>query len=117
MKMKQNMKKLAYILNATLVIAFIIHISLIGYNIKHPDVPSVRVYTRELKDLNFPLSFKLCVKEHKRIKDRYLKYGYNNVHSFFQGRKRFFGGDWFGWAGHHGSGNETLGPVKGIIIF
>ena len=117
MRMKQNIRKLAYIFNATLVIAFLIHISLIGYNIKHPDVPSVRVDSRDLMDLNrFPLSFKLCVKEHNKIKDRYRKYGYNNVNSFFQGRKRYFAGKWFGWAGHHGSGNETLGPVEGSTV-
>ena len=93
--------------------AFIIHISTIAYNIKHPDFPSVKIYSRNLKDLDeFPLSFKLCARELTNITDRYKEFGYRNVYAFFQGRKVFHEGKWFGWAGH-GVGNETLASVVG----
>ena len=87
--------------------------SSIAYHINHPDFPSVKVYSRNLKDLQqFPLSFKLCAKELTNGSERYRKFGYNNVYAFYQGRKKFLRGNWFGWAGH-GDGNETLATVKG----
>ena len=111
--MKRILQKLPFLFNGTLVIAFIIHISIIAYNIKHPDFPSVKVYSKNLQDLDeFPLSFKLCARELSNITDRYREFGYNNVWSFFQGRRRFTAGKWFGWAGH-GEGNKTLASVIG----
>ena len=60
----------------------------------------------------FPLSFKLCAKEITNISDRYKQFGYTTVYAFYQGRKRFLRGKWFGWAGH-GEGNQTLASVRG----
>ena len=98
------------------MVAFIIHICIIAYNIKHPDFPSVRVHSRLLKDLHeFPLSFKFCARELKNVSDRYRKFGYNSAYAFFQGRKDFFQGEWFGWAGHSEE-NVTLASVKGMIF-
>ena len=112
--MKSILQKLPYLFNGTLVIAFIIHISIIAYNIKHPDFPSVKVYSKDLQDLDeFPLSFKLCARELTNITHRYKKFGYNDIYAFFQGRRNYRGsGKWFGWAGH-GEGNETLASVIG----
>ena len=111
--MKSILQKLPFLFNGTLVIAFIIHISIIAYNIKHPDFPSVKVYSKNLQDLDeFPLSFKLCAKELTNITHPYRKLGYNSVYAFFQGSRRFWEGEWFGWAGH-GEGNETLASVIG----
>ena len=111
--MNRIIQKIPILVNGILVIAFIIHISTIAYNIKHPDFPSVKVYSRDLKDLDeFPLSFKLCARELTNISDRYKEFGYSSVYAFFQGRKRFLGGEWFGWAGHD-ERNETLASVAG----
>ena len=111
--MKRILQKIPFLFNGTLVIAFIIHVSTIAYNIKHPDFPSVKVYSKKLQDLDeFPLSFKLCARELVNISDRYRKFGYNDVYAFFQGRKSYWQGEWFGWAGH-GEGNETLASVIG----
>ena len=106
------MVKFNRLFNAILVLAFIIHISYIGYSIKYPETPSVRVYLRNLSDLmKFPVSFKLCAEEKINPTARYKKYGYENVVAFFQGRPDMYG-NWFGWAGHR-NGNETLGKVTG----
>ena len=111
--MKRIIQNLPFVLNGTLVIASIIHISTIAYKIKHPDFPSIKVYSRNLKDLDqFPLSFKLCARELVNISDRYRKFGYNDVYAFFQGRRSYWRGKWFGWAGHD-EGNETLTSVIG----
>ena len=112
--MKSLFQKLPFLFNGTLVIAFMIHISSIAYNITHPEFPSVKVYSRNLKDLDeFPLSFKLCARELSNVSDRYRNFGYHDVYAFFQGRTNFFQGKWFGWAGHDGSGNKTLASVIG----
>ena len=111
--MKSILQKLPFLFNGTLVIAFIIHISIIAYNIKHHDFPSVKVYSKNLQDLDeFPISFKLCATELTNKTDRYKEFGYNDVYAFFQGRKRFGAGRWFGWAGH-GEGNKTMASVIG----
>ena len=111
--MKSILQKLPFLFNSTLVIAFIIHISIIAYNIKHPDFPSVKVYSKNLQDLDeFPISFKLCARELTNMTGRYREFGYNDVYAFFQGRRGFFAGKWFGWAGH-GEGNKTLASVIG----
>ena len=114
--MKRNYKfKFKFLFNAILIVAFTIHISCIGYYIKNPDTPSVRVFTRELKNFSqLPVSFKLCAEEQANMNDRYRKFGYSNIYSFFQGRKRTWHGNWFGWAGH-GEENQTLGTVLGKI--
>ena len=115
--MKRIIQNLPFLLNGTLVIAFIIHISTIAYKIKHPDFPSVKVYSRNLKDLDeFPLSFKICARELTNMTHRYKEFGYNDVYAFFQGRKNYGSGEWFGWAGH-GEGNETLTSVIGRNCF
>ena len=115
-RMKIILQKLPFLFNASFVVACIVHICIIAYNIKHPDFPSVKVYSRNLKDLQeFPLSFTLCAKELINISDRYRKFGYNDAYAFFQGRKDYFHGEWFGWAGH-GEGEETLASVEGMIL-
>ena len=111
--MGRIIQKIPFLVNGCLVMAFIIHISTIAYNIKHPNFPSVKVYSRNLKDLDeFPLSFKLCARELTNITDRYKEFGYGGVYAFFQGSRGFFGGKWFGWAGH-GEKNKTLASVVG----
>ena len=98
-----------------LVLTFITHITFIGYNIKYPDIPSVRVFSEDLRNIkDFPLSFKLCAEEETNMEERYRKFGYQNIQAFYQGRQKMEHGNWFGWAGH-GNGNETLGTVLGKI--
>ena len=112
------MLKFNILLNVILVLAFIIHITFIGYNIKYPDIPSVRVFSKHLRNVqDFPLSFKLCAEEQTNMQELYRKFGYDSIYAFYQGRQRLNRGTWFGWAGH-GNGNETLGTVLGKkVIF
>ena len=63
----------------------------------------------------YPLNY-ICARELVNISDRYRKFGYDDVYAFFQGRKSYLKGEWFGWAGH-GGGNETLASVIGKNCF
>ena len=110
--------KLLLTLNLTFTIVFLGHIFGIGYKLLYPDNPSVRIYNRNLSEVDFPLSFKLCLFEQTNASDRYLNIGYSNVYWFFEGKSMF--GEHFGWKGHS-ENNETLGSVQGktksIMVF
>ena len=56
-KMKSIFQKIPFLLNGTLVIAFIIHISTIAYNIKHPDLALVIGYLMVAEILEFRPNF------------------------------------------------------------
>ena len=77
-----------------------------------PDNPSVRIYNRNLSEIDFPLSFKLCLYEQSDGSDRYLNIGYFNVYWFFEGRSMF--GEILGWNGHL-KHNQTIGSVQGRL--
>ena len=102
--------KLSLTLNLIFTIVFLGHIFSIGHKLLYPDNPSVRIYNRNLSEVDFPLSFKLCLFEQRNASDRYLNIGYSNVYWFFEGKSMF--ADYFGWNGH-AENNETLGSVQG----
>ena len=102
--------KLLLILNLLFTFVFMGHIFFVGRKLMYPDNPSVKIYTRNLSEIDFPLSFKLCLFEQKNASKRYLDIGYWNDYWFFEGKSKF--GEHFGWNGHS-ENNETLGSVQG----
>ena len=90
-----------------------IHILLIIYHIFNPQLPEVRVYKRDLKDMEFPLSFRLCAYSMVNLNERYKKIGYRNTYDFFRGRSRF-NRSLVGWGGHHLNGTY-IGSVEEML--
>ena len=90
---------------------FILHIFTIGYNLKHPDYPGVRTRIEDLKNIDFPVSFKMCLTEHVNATERYKRIGYLDEFSFFWGRSRF-NNSLIGWRGHTEEG-LTYGSMEG----
>ena len=84
---------------------------MIEYNLQNPKYPSVRIHKKNLSDIEFPISFKLCAKELKNRKMRYSKIGYFNDHSFFSGSTKCKG--WNGCTETY----KTLGSVEGTKYF
>ena len=76
----------------------------------NPKLPTIHIYEKNLKDIDFPLSFRFCV-EHKNTSARYQKFGYNNELMFFLGQS-MFSYSTIGWAGHK-EDHSTYGSVKG----
>ena len=70
-------------------IIFLIHVSSIGYNILYPEVPEIVVQKRNLKEIDFPMSFRICVNELDDIRSRYQKFGYRHFYDFFRGKSMF----------------------------
>ena len=99
-----------FILNALLIITCLVHIGFIGYNILYPELPTIHVYDKELRNIRFPISFRVCAEEAKQVID-YEKYGYHDQLEYFRGRSKY-NKTIIGWAGHSENGS-TIGTVEG----
>ena len=99
------------LINIVFIIAFIIHITSIAYFLKHPIYPSIKVYQQDFDKTEFPLSFKICLRELKNQTEMYANLGYKDVKNFFLGASSF-GGNQYGWNGHR-KNNLTIASVKG----
>ena len=99
------------LINIMFSISFIIHITSIAYFLKHPSYPNIKVYQQDLDKKEFPLSFKICLRELVNQTDIYENLGYKNVKDFFLGAS-IFGEHQYGWNGHR-KNNLTIASVKG----
>ena len=99
-------------INVIFIVGCLVHIGLNLYFILYPPLPETKVYQVDLKDIDFPLAFKICVTERDNSTDRYEKLGYKNDYNFFLGRSRF-NSSLFGWNGHTENGS-ILGNVESM---
>ena len=75
----------------------------------NPDIPQIEIIEKDLSDIPFPVSFRICLgKENEKIKS----YGYNDTFDFFLGTSKF-NRSIVGWNGHT-SNESTFGSVKGL---
>ena len=58
---KKTMKILDYVLNFLFVAICCVHVGIIVYIFINPPTPEIKVYEQELKDIEFPVAFILCV--------------------------------------------------------
>ena len=84
-KMDYNLKRFTFFLNVIFLIFFLVHVFSIGYALKYPEHPSNIVYMKKLDEMEFPISFKLCIRELKNVETRYRNMGYNHNGDFFKG--------------------------------
>ena len=98
------------IFNLFFFVAFLVHIVTIGYDMIFPNNPSVRIYEKELREIDFPITFKLCVKDSNDIL-RYNRMGYSDESRFFYGISKF-NRYTYGWNGHTAN-MSTIGSVQG----
>ena len=78
--MKNIQQKVQIIINGFFTIVLLIHVLLIGENLMFPGNPNVRVERKDLKDIKFPLAFKLCVSSENDVDEfaNYKKVGYTS---------------------------------------
>ena len=48
-------------INAAFTALFLVHIFLIGYFIINPEVPETIIYKKNIKEIKFPIIFKICL--------------------------------------------------------
>ena len=88
-----------------------VHIISIGYGIFCPNLPTIRVYKKDLKDIEFPISFRICAYELTNKDDRFIKLGYRSASNYFRGRS-MFNESLVGWGGHTKNGTN-IGTIEG----
>ena len=108
------MSKVATFLNTSFSIACIVHVTFIGYYIIYPVLPEIKIYSKDIKDIAFPLVFRLCAREFQDPDKKYKIIGYDNVMDFFRGQSMY---DWkhYGWNGHKEKGGKVIAPLERIL--
>ena len=96
------------------VLTFITHISIIINNLLYPDLPTFKHYSKNLKDIDFPIAFRICAEKLQDEEQKFNSVGYRNMWDFFLGRSMH--GHAYGWAGHSKNGS-IIGPVEGHCNF
>ena len=99
-------------LHVALVVACVSHIGFNAFNELYPDIPSVKQYKADLGNIDFPVSFTICIREIDNDTDRYKAYGYARDWGFFNGKSIKKG--LFGWNGSFENGSSLT--VKGILL-
>ena len=102
--MLNDTNNLVIISNIVFFCCFLVHISLNGYYILYPSLPEIKRTNVNLKDINLPLSLKVCVSEISNSYERYSNFGYKYAFTFFEGRSTY-NESLFGWAGHSKDGS------------
>ena len=92
--------------------AFVVHLSKIAYDLKYPQYPSIRIKKTELRNIDFPVVFRICIRDDKD-KNTFQKLGYKNRYGAFIGNSRF-NNTLVGWNGHT-QDFFTLMPVGGKV--
>ena len=84
----------------------------------HPDLPSLRVSENNLKDIDFPVAFRICVTEIKNNTKRYTDVGYKSEYTFFSGKSIYEPEKLYGFAGHTNN-SLTISDVQGkyFLVF
>ena len=109
-KMRPTWRNITHFINVIFFALFLSHLSIICYQSLNPNVPSIRVFKEDLQKIDFPISFKICVKELENITARYEKVGYPHNYYFYLGISKFNqAGGWYG----HTEDNKTFGSLEG----
>ena len=107
-----NFRLIRPILHVALVVACVSHIGLNAFNELYPDIPSVKQYKTDLSNIDFPVSFTICVREIVNETERHKAFGYATDWDLFNGLSLREGV--FGWNGHFENGSSLT--VKGILF-
>ena len=105
------LKSVMLVVNLILLLACVIHVTVNGYYILNPQLPSIRILKKNLQDIDFPLAFKLCASEISGSRYRYRNLGYSKDLEFFAGKSKF-NSSLYGWSGHTENGS-TIASVEG----
>ena len=109
--MRCDVEKVVAFINAFFSVVFLIHISYIVYYILYPELPEIIVSKKNLDEMEFPMTFRICAFELDDTKSRYQLFGYENYGEFFRGSS-LHNETLYGWAGHDENGS-VLGNVEG----
>ena len=103
------------ILNIVLIISCVVHVLFILYTNSNPAIPEIILRNKDIRDVNMPLSFILCLRNTnaETESEKYKKAGYNSIQRFFSGTS-MYNQSTIGWFGHMENGS-TYDSVGGRI--
>ena len=104
-------ERIILFINVILLAICIINSSQVIYRLLNPELPSIQVYETNLADIEFPLSFEICLEELNESEERYKKFGYQNFGYFYFGVSQF-NYSLVGWNGHTEDGG-TIASTEG----
>ena len=107
--------KITKIVNCLLVVACGLHVGYIVLSIVNPEFPQVRLYKEQLRNVEFPISFQICVNEFNvtnSTNEKYQQYGYDGIWEYFRGQSRY-NSTIVGWAGHKQNHSTDTFTVEG----
>ena len=84
-------------------------------SIFNPEIPDVESSQRDLEDIEFPISFRICIHhlEAPIIKNQKFKdAGYKNYYAFFKGRS-LYNKSHYGFLGHLENGSTKFASFEG----
>ena len=113
--MEKSFKHAKKLLLISFTTACFIHFLLIGYSIIFPELPETKVYNVDLKDIEFPLVYKLCFYDLLNPKKRFQELGYGDIWDFYRGRS-MYNNTLYGWSGHTKNGS-SLESMKSMYVF
>ena len=92
------------------MVAFVVHFSVIAYEMKYPKYPSIMIRKTDLRNIDFPVVFKFCVGDVEN-NEKFQRLGYADRYDVFMGNS-MFNNSLVGWNGHT-QNFSTLMPVRG----
>ena len=92
------------------MVAFVVHFSIIAYEMKYPKHPSIKIRKTDLRNIDFPVIFKFCVGDVEN-NEKFERLGYADRYDVFIGNS-MFNNSLVGWNGHT-QNFSTLMPVGG----
>ena len=98
------------IVSLALTVVCMIHVGILLHEELHPKHPSVKKYEKQLKDIDFPLSFKFCL-NHPNLTSYLQSIGYNEIFDFHNGLAVGSKNDSesvyvYGWQGHSNTSSK-----------
>ena len=113
--MHNNLQGSQIITTIILCMVFFIHVGILTYKKVNPDLPEVKYYKKNIKDIDFPIAFQICIIENNNDAKKYWDLGYMDLFEFFNGNSRF-NESVVGWAGHTENGS-SIGSVEGLNTY
>ena len=112
---KKFCSSITYIIHTTFITVFLVHVTIVVASIFNPEIPDVESSQRNLEDIEFPISFRICIHhlEAPTIKNQKFKdAGYKNYYAFFKGRS-LYNKSHYGFLGHLENGSTKFASFEG----
>ena len=86
--MPQMVKHVSLVIHFILGILCLLHVVILIYDEFHPSLPLVEILEKNLDEIEFPLTFKICIlgaKDKENNRNMYNQFGYKDNVDFFMG--------------------------------